>query len=97
MTREELMKKCYSIAVEMGLGAINEKDFNKIMWTGVADEEIEEYYRFLWRDYDDWVYNHYNASEVLVIDMDKMDIVNNESDKELMIKMVKEKLEEIRK
>lgn len=47
MTREELMKKVYSIAVEMGLGAINEKDFNKIMWTGVADEEIEEYYRFL--------------------------------------------------
>lgn len=61
------------------------------------DAELEEYYRFLWRDYDDWVYNHYNASEVLVIDMDKMDIVNNESDKELMIKMVKEKLEEIRK
>lgn len=47
MTREELMKKVYSIAVEMGLGAINEKDFNKIMWTGVADEEIEEWYRFL--------------------------------------------------
>ena len=61
------------------------------------DAELEEYYRFLWRDYDDWVYNHYNSSEVLVIDMDKMDIVNNESDKELMIKMVKEKLEEIRK
>ena len=61
------------------------------------DAELEEYYRFLWRDYDDCVYNHYNASEVLVIDMDKMDIVNNESDKELMIKMVKEKLEEIRK
>lgn len=47
MAREELMKKVYEIAVEMGLGAINEKDFNKIMWTGVADEEIEEYYRFL--------------------------------------------------
>ena len=47
MTREELMKKCYSIAVEMGLGAINEKDFNKIMWTGIATEEIEEWYRFL--------------------------------------------------
>ena len=46
-TREELMRKVYEIAVEMGLGAINEKDFNKIMWTGVADEEIEEYYRFL--------------------------------------------------
>ena len=61
------------------------------------DAGLEEYYRFLWRDYDDCVYNHYNASEVLVIDMDKMDIVNNESDKELMIKMVKEKLEEIRK
>lgn len=61
------------------------------------DKELEEYYRFLWEGYDNWVHNHYNASQVLIIDMDKMDIVNNESDKELMIKMVKEKLEEIRK
>lgn len=61
------------------------------------DTELEEYYRFLWKDYDDWVHNHYKASEILVIDMDKMDIVNNEDDKELMIKMVKEKLEDIRK
>lgn len=61
------------------------------------DSELEEYYKFLWKDYDDWVHNHYNASEILVIDMDKMDIVNNEADKELMIKMVKDKLQEIRK
>lgn len=47
MTREELMRKVYEIAVEDGLGAINEKDFNKIMWTGIATEEIEEWYRFL--------------------------------------------------
>lgn len=46
-TREELMRKVYEIAVEEGLGAINEKDFNKIMWTGIATEEIEEWYRFL--------------------------------------------------
>lgn len=59
------------------------------------DESLVDYYYTLWKDYDDWVMNHYKASEVLVIDMDKMDVVNNESDKELLIKMVKEKLEEL--
>lgn len=59
------------------------------------DESLVDYYYTLWKDYDDWVMNYYKASEVLVIDMDKMDVVNNESDKELLIKMVKEKLEEL--
>ena len=60
------------------------------------DKELEEYYKFIWEGYDDWVKNHYNASQVLVIDMDLMDIVNNETDKKQMIEAVKEKLKEIR-
>ena len=31
---------------------------------------LKEYYHFLWKDYDNWVNNHYKASEVLIIDMD---------------------------
>lgn len=56
------------------------------------DESLKDYYEFLWKDYDNWVNNHYNASDVLVIDMDKMDVVNNEEDRKELIRMVEEKL-----
>ena len=61
-----------------------------------VDESLKEYYHFLWQDYDNWVNNHYNASEVLIIDMDTMDVVNNEADKHNLIEMVEEKLKEVR-
>ena len=61
-----------------------------------VDESLKEYYHFLWKDYDNWVNNHYNASEVLIIDMDTMDVVNNEADKHKLIEMVEEKLKEVR-
>lgn len=61
------------------------------------DDSLKEYYHFLWEGYDNWVNNHYNASEVLVIDMNIMDVVNNKEDKKKLIKMVEEKLKEIRK
>ena len=62
-----------------------------------VDESLKEYYHFLWQDYDNWVNNHYNASEVLVIDMNVMDVVNNEEDKKKLIEMVENKLKEVRK
>lgn len=61
-----------------------------------VDENLKEYYHFLWEDYDNWVNNHYNASEVLIIDMDTMDVVNNEADKHKLIEMVEEKLKKVR-
>ena len=61
-----------------------------------VDESLKEYYHFLWQDYDNWVNNHYNASEVLIIDMDTMDVVNNEADKHKLIEMVEEKLKKVR-
>ena len=61
------------------------------------DDSLREYYHFLWEGYDNWVNNHYNASEVLVIDMNVMDVVNNEDDKKKLIEMVENKLKEIRK
>ena len=60
------------------------------------NEDLKEYYEFLWKDYDDWVMNYYNASEVLIIDMDKMDVVNNNEDKKELIRLVEEKLNEVR-
>lgn len=60
------------------------------------DESLKEYYNFLWKDYDDWVNNYYNASEVVVIDMDNIDVVNNEADKDKLIELVENKLKEVR-
>ena len=62
-----------------------------------VDESLKDYYHFLWKDYDNWVENHYSASQVLTIDMDKMDIVNNEEDKKELIRLVEEKLRQVRK
>ena len=60
------------------------------------DDSLKEYYHFLWEGYDNWVHNHYKASDVLIIDMDVMDVDNNESDKYKLIEMVEKKLKEVR-
>lgn len=60
------------------------------------DDSLKEYYHFLWEGYDNWVNNYYNASEVLIIDMDVIDVVNSEDDKNKLIKMVEDKLKEVR-
>ena len=60
------------------------------------DDSLKEYYHILWVGYDNWVHNHYKASDVLIIDMDVMDVVNNESDRYKLIEMVEKKLKEIR-
>ena len=60
------------------------------------DDSLKDYYQFLWEGYDNWVTNHYNASEVLIIDMNVMDVVNNENDRIKLIEMVEEKLKEVR-
>ena len=62
-----------------------------------VDDSLKEYYHFLWKDYDNWVKNHYKASEVLVIDMNVMDVVNNEDDKIKLIQLLEEKLKQVRK
>lgn len=57
-----------------------------------VDDSLMEYYKFLWEGYDHWVNNCYSASDVVIIDMDKLDIVNSEEDKEELIRLVEEKL-----
>ncbi|MFG3611468.1 deoxynucleoside kinase [Rummeliibacillus stabekisii] len=59
------------------------------------DESLVEYYRDVWSRYDDWVFNKYKASEVLVIDMDNTDVVNNPEDADRVVKTVKAKFEEM--
>lgn len=61
-----------------------------------VDDSLREYYEFLWKDYDAWVQNYYKASQVLIVDMDTMDVVNNLEDRERLIEMVDAKLKEVR-
>lgn len=68
---------------------------------GIRGREFEQdinlvnYYETLWSGYDDWVDNHYHASQVIKIDIDKYDVVNNPADAEVVIELVKNKLIEM--
>lgn len=94
---EELPKKSPDVMVY--LKGSFETVLNRIKLRGrefEIDDDLRDYYEFLWKDYDNWVNNHYKASDVLIIDMDKIDVVNNNEDKEELIRLVKEKVNEVR-
>ncbi|MBR7927561.1 deoxynucleoside kinase [Aerococcaceae bacterium zg-ZUI334] len=59
------------------------------------DESLRNYYYKLWSGYDDWVTNHYHASQVLTIDIDKLDVVNRPEDIPVLMKMVEDKLKSL--
>ena len=94
---DELPKKAPDLMVY--LKGSFETVLDRIMKRGRSfelDTELVDYYRFLWEGYDEWVINHYDASEVLIIDMDVIHVVEREEDKNKVIELVKEKLKEIR-
>ncbi|WP_284639643.1 deoxynucleoside kinase [Paenibacillus silviterrae] len=57
------------------------------------DPALIQYYRTLWSGYDDWVMNYYNASQVLIVDMDVTDVVGRPGDAERLVQDVKRQLE----
>lgn len=59
------------------------------------DESLKAYYHKLWEGYDEWVMQYYKASDVVIVDMDKYDIVNNPEDAKTVIALVEEKLSHI--
>lgn len=61
------------------------------------DEHLEAYYKKLWEGYDEWVMQYYKASDVIIVDMDRYDVVNCEEDAKEIIAMVEERLKEVRK
>ena len=60
------------------------------------DDSLLDYYYKLWIGYDEWINNHYKASEVLVIDIDSIDYVNNKEDRKIILKEIENKLAKIR-
>ena len=60
------------------------------------DVSLINYYRKLWEGYDEWLFNCYKASDILVLDMDKLDVVNRKEDADYVVSAVKQKLAEAR-
>lgn len=60
------------------------------------DPALVSYYKVLWEGYDNWVDQHYNASEVLKINIDQYDYVNNADDAQKVLQMIEDKLKKIR-
>lgn len=72
---DELPKKQPDLMVYLKISF--EKTIERIGKRGRSfeqDERLIAYYYTLWKDYDEWVYEHYSESDVLVIDMDKVDV-----------------------
>lgn len=71
---------------------------DRIMARGRSFEinpELKEYYFEVWKGYDEWVMNQYDASEVLVVDMDTTDVVKSNADALKVCRDVEDKLNEI--
>ncbi|MBP3906998.1 MAG: deoxynucleoside kinase, partial [Peptostreptococcaceae bacterium] len=60
------------------------------------DESLKEYYHFLWKDYDEWALDYCDASEILIIDTNNLDLANNEEDVTYVLNLIEEKLKEVR-
>lgn len=59
-------------------------------------DDLVDYYRLLWSGYKDWLDNFYDASDVLIIDMNKYDIVNNLDDQKEVLEIILNKLETLK-
>ncbi len=57
------------------------------------DDSLMAYYKKLWEGYDEWVDNHYDASQVLKINIDRYDVVNNPEDAKEVVRLVEKALE----
>lgn len=71
---------------------------NRILLRGRSyevDHSLIEYYKYIWEGYDNWMYNIYNKSEVITVDMDKFDIVNNKEHRQKVMNEIKNKIERV--
>lgn len=87
---EELPKKAPDLMVYLKISF--NKTLERIGKRGrdfEQDESLYEYYYTLWKDYDDWIMNHYDQSNVLIIDMDEIDIEKHPEHKKLILDEIK--------
>lgn len=53
-----------------------------------VSDKLREYFYYLWKDYDDFIFNYYKESPVLVVNMDEKDVNFNEQDKRWLIEEI---------
>lgn len=59
------------------------------------DDSLVDYYYRLWSGYDEWIDQHYTASQVLKINIDDFDVVNHAEDGDKVVALVSQKLAEL--
>ncbi|MFA6829742.1 MAG: deoxynucleoside kinase [Bacilli bacterium] len=59
------------------------------------DESLVSYYHFLWENYDNWVYESYKESPIIVVDVDKRDIKYNQEDRRWLLNEISKKQQKI--
>lgn len=94
---EELPKKSPDLMIYLKISF--EKTMERIGKRGrefEQDEGLYNYYYTLWKDYDDWVMNHYDQSNVLIIDMDQIDVEANPEHQQLVVDRVIEAYNELK-
>ena len=93
---EELPKKSPDLMVYLKISF--EKTLERIGKRGrdfEQDESLYDYYYRLWKNYDSWVTEHYNQSNVLIIDMDEIDIEKYPEHRKLVTEKVKKAYEKL--
>lgn len=93
----ELPKKAPDLMVYLKISF--EKKLERISKRGrdfEQDQSLYDYYYELWKDYDDWVMNHYKESNVLIIDMDKIDVEANPEHRTLVANQVRTRYKELK-
>lgn len=94
---EELPKKTPDLMIYLKISF--EKTLERIGKRGrefEQDEGLYDYYYRLWENYDNWVMEHYDKSNVLIIDMDKIDIEKYPEHREVVVKEVKKAYERLK-
>ncbi|PEL24344.1 deoxynucleoside kinase [Bacillus toyonensis] len=60
--------------------------------TTELNESMKDWYRMLWEAYDDYMFNEYKFSRVLVIEGDEYDFVEDETDREKVMDLIHQAL-----
>lgn len=86
---EELPKKKPDLMVYLKISF--EKTLERIGKRGrdfEQDEGLYDYYRELWKNYDNWVTQHYAESDVLILDMDEIDVEQYPAQRAMIVEEV---------
>lgn len=92
---EELPRKAPDLMIYLKISF--EESLRRIGMRGrdfEQDKELYDYYYKLWEGYDAWLHEHYKYSDILIVNMDKVDLDARPNQRKLVIKTLNKYLEE---